>query len=265
MDLPPGKADRIGGTVQTPRIRSLPAGCMAVSARFVNRAVAMTPENGLRRIPATAQLAASETRLPGWRSSRPSSSSSSSARCTSGRARLALPDQLVDQQRFRPEALAQAAEQIGAIGPGLQRQLWWAAARRWPGRSRAGSRSGSARCRSGTSGPSAAITSAADLTRVAPSRSSWLVPRWRGSSGPGTAMTRACSAARRAVISEPDCGAASTTTMPRLRPEISRLRRSGAPAAPHRAAARTRSRRLRRCAPSAPRVRWDKRRRRRRR
>jgi hypothetical protein len=54
-----------------------------------------------------------------------------------------------------------------------------------------------------------------------------LVPWWRGSSGlPGTAITsRPCSAARRAVISEPDCGAASTTTTPRLRPEIRRLRR----------------------------------------
>jgi hypothetical protein len=90
---------------------------------------------------------------------------------------------------------------------------------------RAGRAQGRGAC--GASGPSAARTSAADSTRVAPSRSSWLVPRWRGSSGlPGTAMTsRPCSAARRAVISEPDCGAASTTTTPRLRPEISRLRR----------------------------------------
>ena len=55
-------------------------------------------------------------------------------------------------------------------------------------------------------GPSAARTSAAVSISVAPSRSSWLVPRWRGSSGePGTAMTsRPCSAARRAVISEPE-------------------------------------------------------------
>src|ERR1700756_276728 len=53
-----------------------------------------------------------------------------------------------------------------------------------------------------------------------------LVPWQRGSSGePGTASTsRPCSRAIRAVISEPDCRAASTTSTPRLRPEMSRLR-----------------------------------------
>ena len=80
-----------------------------------------------------------------------------------------------------------------------------------------------------------ASTSAALSTSVAPSRSSWLVPRWRGSSGlPGTAITsRPCSTARRAVISEPERGAASTTTTPSASPEMIRLRRgkSGAPAA----------------------------------
>ena len=53
------------------------------------------------------------------------------------------------------------------------------------------------------------------------------VPSARGSSGePGTANTsRPCSAASRAVISEPERSSASTTTTPRDRPEMMRLRR----------------------------------------
>ena len=66
----------------------------------------------------------------------------------------------------------------------------------------------------------ASTTSAAFWISVAPSRISWLQPCARGSSGePGTAITsRPASAASRAVISEPDRGAASTTTVPALRP-----------------------------------------------
>src|SRR5436305_2582413 len=58
--------------------------------------------------------------------------------------------------------------------------------------------------------------SAAVSVRVAPLRRRSLAPRLRGSSGePGTAKTsRPCSSAKRAVISEPDFAAASTTTMP---------------------------------------------------
>ena len=54
-----------------------------------------------------------------------------------------------------------------------------------------------------------------------------LVPAARGSSGePGTANTsRPCSAAIRAVISEPERCAASTMTTPTEAPEINRLRR----------------------------------------
>jgi hypothetical protein len=53
-----------------------------------------------------------------------------------------------------------------------------------------------------------------------------LQPCARGSSGlPGTAITsRPISAASRAVIKEPDLGAASTTTVPRLTPAMIRLR-----------------------------------------
>ena len=39
-----------------------------------------------------------------------------------GGARLALPDQLVDQERLGAEALAHAADQVGAIGTGVERQ-----------------------------------------------------------------------------------------------------------------------------------------------
>ena len=39
-----------------------------------------------------------------------------------GGARLTLPDQPVDQERLRPEALAYAADQVGAIDVDLERQ-----------------------------------------------------------------------------------------------------------------------------------------------
>ena len=62
---------------------------------------------------------------------------------------------------------------------------------------------------------------------VAPSRSSRLQPCARESSGePGTAkISRPCSNASRAVISDPDRAEASTTTVPNAMPEMSRLRR----------------------------------------
>ena len=54
----------------------------------------------------------------------------------------------------------------------------------------------------------------------------WFPPRAGSSGEPGTAKTsRPCSLAKRAVISEPDRRAASTTTVARLRPEMMRLRR----------------------------------------
>ena len=71
------------------------------------------------------------------------------------------------------------------------------------------------------------MMSAAEVTSVAPSLMRALVPPARGSSGePGTAKTRRpWSAARRAVISEPERLAASTTTTASDRPEMMRLRR----------------------------------------
>lgn len=53
-----------------------------------------------------------------------------------------------------------------------------------------------------------------------------LHPCARGSSGdPGTAITsRPASAANRAVMSDPDRGAASTTTVPSASPAMIRLR-----------------------------------------
>ena len=70
-------------------------------------------------------------------------------------------------------------------------------------------------------------TSSAPSQSAAPWRIRSLVPLARGSSGePGTASTsRPCSAARRAVISEPERSSASTTTTASDRPEMIRLRR----------------------------------------
>ncbi len=76
------------------------------------------------------------------------------------------------------------------------------------------------------SGLTASMTSSALCTRVAPSRISKLQPCARGSSGePGTAITsRPYSVAWRAVISEPERGAASITTVPWASPAMIRLR-----------------------------------------
>jgi len=75
--------------------------------------------------------------------------------------------------------------------------------------------------------PSCESTSSAPSVKIAPCRMRSLEPRHRGSSGdPGTANTsRPCSSAKRAVISEPERAAASTTTTPSAIPEIIRLRR----------------------------------------
>ena len=105
-----------------------------------------------------------------------------------GGARLALPDQLVDQERLGAEALAHAADQVGAVVCQVERQRrrggpwarFGARARRGSGRDRWPRRPP---IRNRKERPERARTSAADSTSVAPSRSSWLVPRWRGSSG----------------------------------------------------------------------------------
>ena len=76
-------------------------------------------------------------------------------------------------------------------------------------------------------GVSTSITTAAEVTSVAPSLRSLLVPPARGSIGePGTANTsRPASSASRAVMSEPERSAASTTTTPSDMPAMIRLRR----------------------------------------
>ena len=76
-------------------------------------------------------------------------------------------------------------------------------------------------------GATALMPPAASVISVAPCLIKSLVPAARGSSGePGTAKTsRPCSAAMRAVMSDPERCAASTTTTPSATPEISRLRR----------------------------------------
>ena len=92
----------------------------------------------------------------------------------------------------------------------LARRSWW-----WMRR------------RSGGSRPSSASTSSADSTSFAPDLMSAWQPLDSGEwIEPGMANTsRPCSAAARAVMSEPDASAASTTRQPRARPLIRRLRR----------------------------------------
>src|SRR5208337_1604141 len=81
-------------------------------------------------------------------------------------------------------------------------------------------------CTSRTSGPSSSRMSSTVSTRRAPSRIRRWQPRLaRLSTGPGTAKTsRFCSMAWCAVDSDPLRGAATTTTTPRQRPEMIRLR-----------------------------------------
>ena len=171
----------------------------------------VTPRS--RRQQAAGRMTASDTSAPPWRSSRPASSSSSRTTCT---AAGELPD-----KRMR-----------SSIGTGVGPSNSTMRARSPPPGSTAGrgGASGSATAASTGSpriGRTTVITSAASVTRVAPCLSKSLVPSARGSSGePGTANTsRPCSSAKRAVISEPDRLAASTTTMPTASPEMSRLRR----------------------------------------
>ena len=144
----------------------------------------------------------SETRPPPCRSSRPAiSSSSSTVRTIAGATRE--PHEIVDadrrgtEQRDDPGALVACPARPGRR---LAVRLLAPADRAlWP-----------------RIGRSTASTSAASVTSVAPCLSRPLVPSARGSSGePGTANTsRPCSSAMRAVISEPERRAASTTTTP---------------------------------------------------
>ena len=98
-----------------------------------------------------------------------------------------------------------AERQLGRVADGRARRRGWT---------------------SRTSGPSSSRMSSTVSTSRAPSRIRRWQPRLeRLSTGPGTAKTsRFCSIAWWAVTSEPLRGAASTTTTPRQRPEMIRLR-----------------------------------------
>ena len=116
-------------------------------------------------------------------------------------------DDLVDRSRRRAEQFLDSASR-DIVGVDRAR------------RATSGSKRARGEATRPASGVSVSITSAALWTKVAPSRISELQPCARGSSGePGTAITsRPASAASRAVISEPDRGAASTTTVPSDKP-----------------------------------------------
>lgn len=90
---------------------------------------------------------------------------------------------------------------------------------------------GAVRSRAGAKASRSSSTSSALSTSFAPCRSNAWHPRACGAwMEPGMAKTSLpCSAARRAVMSEPDCSAASTTSVPWLRPEMMRLRRESSP------------------------------------
>ena len=127
-------------------------------------------------------------------------------------------DQLVDVDRARPKSRHdQLAFGLADIGQRLGRPVLVGGGKLARRRNR----------RTSKIGASVSTMSRAQVTRQAPCFSRLLVPAERGSSGlPGTAKTsRPCSPARRAVISEPERSAASTTTTPSEMPEISRLRR----------------------------------------
>src|SRR5437868_1343703 len=170
-----------------------------------------------------ANIQRKETRLPGWRSTRPASSSS--------RRRVATA--AADKWHWRT-----SSSTATGVGPNLSVIRSSAASSATGGGVPADGQSIMAGRASGGRGggeaaeyfscaPSCDSTSSAPSVRIAPCRSRSFEPRQRGSSGePGTAKTsRPCSSANRAVISEPERAAASTTTTPRAIPEISRLRR----------------------------------------
>ena len=127
-------------------------------------------------------------------------------------------------------------------GRGAQARSARPACRRRPGRGRARAATAAPRARArrrlAGAGPagaggatagrrSSSRTSCAVSTSFAPSRISWWQPFENGEwIEPGIANTsRPCSPARRAVMSEPDDSVASTTSTPRARPLMRRLRR----------------------------------------
>ena len=145
-------------------------------------------------------------RPPGNAATWPSSSSCGQLRRDRLGGEPAARDQRVDVDRIVADASSS-----GAIAA---RWRAGAAGVRAGGRRRAASRSSSS-------------TSCAVSTSFAPSRISLWQPFANGEwIEPGIANTsRPCSPAQRAVISEPDDSVASTTSTPRARPLISRLRR----------------------------------------
>ena len=133
-----------------------------------------------------------------------------------GGRQLALPDQFVNRsgdgrQKFQHPGARARSRSLGRAAERCRQQV----------ASALGQRRGKMRARA------RAMMSSALSTSVAPLRMRSLVPRQRGSSGePGTANTsRPCSSAKRAVMSEPEPSAASTTSTPSAMPEMMRLRR----------------------------------------
>ena len=158
-----------------------------------------------RRRPARQARATRWNRPPGRRATRPSSSSSSRRACSSAALPAGARDQRVERRPGRSRARRAAGRRRR-----LRRRALRAAS--------AGGR--------GAAGAAPRARPARDSTSLAPCLISAWQPRDCGEwIEPGIANTsRPASAASRAVISEPDCSAASTTSVPRARPAMMRLR-----------------------------------------
>ena len=156
--------------------------------------------------------------------SRPASSSSSSAACTSGAAashsRISSSTASGSGPRARDHLLDQGvADRGGCSGGGRPCRP---RRRRAPDLGRGAG--GSARAAAAPGPPGRRRRSRPDARRRA--AAGWCRDGAGPCGLPGTAITsRPYSSARRAVISEPDAGAASTTTTPSASPAITRLRR----------------------------------------
>ena len=149
--------------------RSRPVAWRSRRGSSTGRAVATMLENGLRRIPATAQLAASETRLPGGaRAGRPARALAALAApppCSPRHCRISSSTSRGSGPRRSHRRPSRSAPwdpgsrgvrgKAGVFRSAVGRAAWVSALA--AGRV-------VARCRSGASGPSAATMSAADST-----------------------------------------------------------------------------------------------------